>query len=170
MVSANPPRPGWLLAVLAGAVLAADQASKHAVEKLTAAGSSRVLIPGLLNFVHSSNPGVAFGLLADSNTPWRAPVLIVFSVAVIGLIACLLFSGRAGGLLGQCGMTLILGGAAGNVLDRILRRSVTDFIDFHLGDYHWYTFNLADSAIVLGAGLVILELLRDWRHPSGERV
>ena len=98
-----------------------------------------MLIPGLLNFVHSSNPGVAFGLLADSNTPWRAPVLIVFSVAVIGLIACLLVSGRAGGLLGQCGMTLILGGAAGNVLDRILQRSVTDFIDFHLGDYHWYT-------------------------------
>jgi signal peptidase II len=169
VVNANPPRPGWLLALLAVAVLAADQASKHAVEKLTAAGSSRVLIPGLLNFVHSSNPGVAFGLLADSNTPWRAPVLIVFSVAVIGLIAWLLFSGRAGGWLGQCGMTLILGGAAGNVLDRILRRSVTDFIDFHLGDYHWYTFNLADSAIVLGAGLVILELLRDWRHPSRER-
>jgi len=168
-MSANPPRPGWLLALLAVFVLAADHASKHAVEKLTAPGSSRVLIPGLLNFVHSSNPGVAFGLLADSNTPWRAPVLIVFSVAVIGLIAWLLVSGRAGGWLGQSGMTLILGGAAGNVLDRILRRSVTDFIDFHLGDYHWYTFNLADSAIVLGAGLVILELLRDWRHPSGER-
>jgi signal peptidase II len=168
-VNANPPRPGWSLALLAAVVLAADQASKHAVEKLTVAGSSRVLIPGLLNFVHSSNPGVAFGLLADSNTPWRAPVLIVFSVAVIGLIAWLLVSGRAGGWFGQCGMTLILGGAAGNVLDRILRRSVTDFIDFHLGDYHWYTFNLADSAIVLGAGLVIFELLRDWRHPSRER-
>ena len=61
---------------------------------------------------------------------------------------------------------LILGGAAGNVLDRVLRRSVTDFIDFHVGDYHWYTFNLADSAIVLGAALVVLELFRDWRHPS----
>ena len=97
VVNSNPSRPGWLLALLAAAVLAADQASKHAVEKLTVAGSSRVLIPGLLNFVHSSNPGVAFGLLADSNTPWRAPVLIVFSVAVIGLIAWLLVTGRAGG-------------------------------------------------------------------------
>ena len=168
-MSVAPARPGWMFALLAVAVLAADQASKHAVEALTPAGSSRVLIPGLLNFVHTSNPGVAFGLLADSNTPWRAPVLIVFSVGVIGLILWLLASGRAGGWLGQCGMTLILGGAAGNVLDRILRRSVTDFIDFHVGDYHWYTFNLADSAIVLGAALVILELLRDWRHPSRER-
>jgi signal peptidase II len=168
-VSAGPSRSGWLFALLAVVVLAADQLSKHAVETLTPVGSSRVLIPGLLNFVHTTNPGVAFGLFADSNMPWRAPLLIVFAVGVIGLIAWLLVTGRAGGWLGQCGMTLILGGAAGNVLDRILRRSVTDFIDFHLRDYHWYTFNLADSAIVLGAVLVILELLRDWRQPSRER-
>jgi len=168
-VSENFPRRVLLFLLLAVSILAADQLSKHAVEKWTAAGSSRVLIPGLLNFVHSTNPGVAFGLLADSTSPWRAPLLIVFSVSVIGLIVWLLATGRAGALLGQWGMTLILGGAAGNVLDRILRRSVTDFIDFHVGDYHWYTFNLADSAIVVGAGLVILELLRDWRHPSREQ-
>jgi signal peptidase II len=168
-LSENSPRFRWLLFLLAVVVLAADQLSKHAVEEWTAAGSSRVLVPGLLNFVHSTNPGVAFGLLADSNSTWRAPLLIVFSVAVIGLILWLLATRRAGGLLGQCGMTLILGGAAGNVFDRIVRRSVTDFIDFHIADYHWYTFNLADSAIVIGAGLVILELLRDWRHPSREQ-
>jgi signal peptidase II len=168
-LSENSPRFRWLLFLLAVVVLASDQLSKHAVEEWTAAGSSRVLVPGLLNFVHSTNPGVAFGLLADSNSTWRAPLLIVFSVAVIGLIVWLLATRRAGGLLGQCGMTLILGGAAGNVFDRIVRRSVTDFIDFHIADYHWYTFNLADSAIVIGAGLVILELLRDWRHPSREQ-
>lgn len=168
-MSENRRRRDLWLAVLAAVVVAADQLSKHAVEEWTAAGYSRTLVPGLLNFVHSTNAGVAFGLLADSNSSWRAPVLIVFSVAVIALIVWLLASHRAGGLLGQCGMTLILGGAAGNVLDRILRRSVTDFIDFHIGDYHWYTFNLADSAIVIGAGLVIVELLRDWRHPTRER-
>ena len=168
-MSEHPSPRGVWLALLAVVILAADQLSKHAVEKWTAAGSSRILVPGLLNFVHSTNPGVAFGLLADSNSSWRAPLLIVFSVSVIGLIVWLLATHRAGGLLGQCGMTLILGGAAGNVFDRIVRRSVTDFIDFHIGDYHWYTFNLADSAIVIGAGLVILELLRDWRHPSRER-
>jgi signal peptidase II len=162
-------RSGWLFAFLACVVLAADQATKYAVQNLTEIGSSHVLIPGMLNLVHTSNPGVAFGLLADSEMPWRAPLLIVFSVAVIGLIAWLLVTGRAGGWFGQCGMTLILGGAAGNVLDRILRHSVTDFIDFYLGSHHWYTFNVADSAIVLGAGLVLLELLRDWRHPSQER-
>jgi len=161
--------PAWLLTVLAAAVLILDQASKYAVENLTQTGSSRVLIPGVLNLVHTSNPGVAFGLLADSEMPWRAPMLILFSVAVIGLIGWLLATDRAGGRLGQCGMALILGGAAGNVLDRIVRHSVTDFIDFYVGSHHWYTFNVADSAIVVGAALVLLELLRDWHHPSQER-
>jgi signal peptidase II len=154
--------------LLAAGVLAADQATKYAVEKLTETGTSRVVIPGLLNIVHTSNPGVAFGLLADSEMPWRGPLLILFAVAVIALIAWLLATGRAGGWLGECGMTLILGGASGNVLDRILRHSVTDFIDCYVGSHHWYTFNVADSAIVLGALLVVLELLRDWRHPSEE--
>jgi signal peptidase II len=58
---------------------------------------------------------------------------------------------------------------SGNVLDRVLHRSVTDFIDFYIGSRHWYTFNIADSTIVVGAGLVILELFRDWRHPTHER-
>ena len=163
------PRRGLWLILLAVLIVAADQLSKHAVQTWTAVGSARTLIPGLLNFVHSTNPGVAFGLLADSNSTWRAPLLIIFSVLVIGLIVWLLATHRAGGSLGQCGMALILGGAAGNVLDRILRRSVTDFIDFHVAAWHWYTFNLADSAIVIGAALVILELLRDWRHPGREQ-
>ena len=157
------------LAALVVAVVAADQATKFVVEKFTYAGSLRVLVPGLLNLVHTSNPGVAFGLLADSRIPWLAPLLILFSVGVMGLLLWLLATGRAGGWLGHRGLALILGGAAGNVLDRVLRRSVTDFIDFHLGHYHWYTFNLADSAIVVGAALVVVELFRYWRHPTQER-
>lgn len=164
-------RSSWQgLALLAFAVLAFDQATKYAVERFTSTGSSRVLIPGLLNLVHTTNPGVAFGLLADSPTAWLAPVLILFSVAVIALLGWLLVTGRGGGWLGQWGLALILGGAAGNVLDRVTRHSVTDFIDFYVGSHHWYTFNIADSAIVVGAALVVLELFRDWRqHPTQER-
>ncbi|HXJ16067.1 MAG TPA: signal peptidase II [Candidatus Polarisedimenticolia bacterium] len=166
---ASGSRSGWLLAFLAVAVLAADQVSKYTVDNFTSVGSIRVLIPGLLNLVHATNPGVAFGIFADSETPWRAPLLIVFSLGVMALIVWLLATDRAGGWLGRDGMALILGGAAGNLFDRVLRRSVTDFLDFHLGSYHWYTFNLADSAIVIGAALVILELLRDVRHSSREQ-
>ncbi len=161
---------GWyFLAFLSLGALAADQASKYAVEKYSVLGSNHVLIPGLLNLIHTSNPGVAFGLFADSQNPLLAPLLILFSAGVIVLLGWLLATGRAGGWLGQSGLALILGGAAGNVLDRLLRRSVTDFIDFYVGVHHWYTFNIADSAIVIGAALVVLELLRDWRHPSQER-
>lgn len=161
---AGVSRSGWVLALLAIAVLVVDQLSKLAVEKFTSPGSFQVLIPGLLNLVHTSNPGVAFGLFADSQAPWRAPLLILFSVVVIGLIIWMLWAHRSGGALGSYGLALILGGAAGNVVDRVFHHSVTDFIDFHLGTYHWYTFNVADTAIVIGAALVILELLRDGRR------
>ena len=164
-----PSRTFWPFVLLGAFVLGADQLTKYAVEQFTASGSLRVLIPGLLNLVHTNNPGVAFGIFSDSQTPWRAPVLIVFSLGVMCLIAWLLATDRAGSWLGRYGLVLILGGAAGNFLDRVSRRSVTDFIDFHIGTHHWYTFNVADSAIVVGAGLVILELLRDWRHPTHER-
>ena len=156
------------LVLVAFGVLAADQATKYLVERFTSVGSMRVLVPGFLNLVHTSNPGVAFGLLADSPARWLAPVLIVFSVSVIVLLSWLLVTGRGGGRLGQWGLALILGGAAGNVLDRVVRRSVTDFIDFYVGSHHWYTFNLADSAIVLGAGLMLLELLLDRRNHATE--
>jgi signal peptidase II len=166
-VTAVMPRIRWIWFVLA--VLVVDQLSKFAVERFTALGSLRVVIPGYFNLVHTNNPGVAFGLLADSESPWMTSLLIAFSTAVMVFLVWLLVTGRAGARLGQAGMALILGGAAGNAMDRLLRRSVTDFIDFHLRSHHWYTFNVADSAIVIGAGMVLLELFRDWSHPTEEK-
>ena len=162
-------RSGWLLAVLAAVVLILDQASKYAVQNFTPVGSNACPDSRGIEFRSHQQSGCRV------RTVWPIPkrpgarLAILFSVAVIGLIAWLLISDRAGGWLGQCGMALILGGAAGNVLDRIVRHSVTDFIDFYVGSHHWYTFNVADSAIVVGAALVLLDLLRDWRHPSEER-
>lgn len=96
MASASTFR-GPALGIISLGALAADQLSKHAVEKYTAVGSLRVVIPGLLNLVHTTNPGVAFGLFADSENPWRGPLLITFSVAVIAMLLWLLATGRAGG-------------------------------------------------------------------------
>jgi signal peptidase II len=166
----NDSRPGRLsLFALAVGALAADQLSKRAVEAYIAPGSQRVLVPGMLNLLHTTNPGVAFGLFAGSASPWKPLLLIGFSVLVIGMLIWLLVTRRAGGALGQYGIALILGGAAGNVIDRFLRHRVTDFIDFYIGAYHWYTFNVADSAIVIGAALVVLELFRDGRQPARAR-
>src|ERR1700723_3931148 len=100
---------GLALGIISLGALAADQLSKHAVEKHTAVGSLRVVIPGLLNLVHTTNPGVAFGLFANSENPWRGPLLIAFSVAVIAMLLWLLATGRAGGPWGEWGLALILG-------------------------------------------------------------
>jgi signal peptidase II len=164
---ATPGLP--LLFAVSLAALTSDQVSKYAVEKFTAPGSERVLVPGVLNLLHTSNPGVAFGLFAGSANPWKPALLIGFSVAVIAMLIWLLVTDRAGGSLGRYGIALILGGAAGNVLDRWSRHSVTDFIDFYLGRFHWYTFNIADSAIVVGAALVVLALFREDKQPTQAR-
>src|ERR1700740_3052593 len=124
-------RSGWYsLALIALGALVADQASKYVVERSITVGDQNglVIVPGVVRFVHMSNSGVAFGLGANSTAPWMAPLLILFSLAVIGLLVWLLATNRAGGRLGRCGLALILGGALGNVLDRVLRHSVTDFI------------------------------------------
>lgn len=159
----------WSLALMIAAVLAADQATKHAIEHYTTPDYFRVVIPGLLNLIHTHNPGVAFSMFADAHSPVVRLFLVVFSLAVIVFLFWLLKAERAGGRLGQIGMALILGGAVGNVLDRLTQRGVTDFIDLHAGSYHWPTFNVADSAIVVGAVMVVLELFRDWGHPRGQQ-
>lgn len=156
---------GWLALIIV-LVLAADQAAKHAIEKYTAPDYFHVVIPGLLNLIQTHNPGVAFSMFASAHSPAVRFLLVLFSVGVIVFLFWLLAAERAGGRTGQVGMALIIGGAAGNVLDRLTRRGVTDFIDLHLGSHHWPTFNVADSAIVIGAILVLVELFHDWERPT----
>ncbi|HKF51626.1 MAG TPA: signal peptidase II [Candidatus Acidoferrales bacterium] len=159
---------GWLALIIA-LVLAADQATKHAVEKYTTADYFHVVIPGLLNLIHTHNPGVAFSMFANAHSPAVRFLLVLFSVGVIVFLFWLLADERAGGRVGQIGMALIIGGAVGNVVDRLTRRGVTDFIDLHVGNHHWPTFNVADSAIVVGAALVLMELFRDWGRPTKQK-
>jgi signal peptidase II len=109
--------------------------------------------------VHSQNPGIAFGVFSNSNSSWLAPLLVLSSVAVMGLLVWMIVTGRAGGALAQCGLALILGGAAGNALDRMMHGGVTDFLEVRLWTYIWPAFNVADSAITIGAILVLFELL-----------
>lgn len=158
----RPARALWPW-VSAG-VIAADQATKYVVEHSTPEEHVRAIIPGFFNLVHRHNPGVAFGLLADSGSRWTTPLLILFSGGVMGLLIWLLQSGHAGGARSRAGLGLILGGAAGNVLDRLIHGSVIDFVELYVKQYHWPAFNVADSCIVIGAGLVIWELLTDHRH------
>lgn len=154
----------WLW--LALAVLVADQLAKRAVAAAIPRGDGVTIIPGCFNLVHTDNRGVAFGILADAHSAWVGWVLILFSLAVMGLLVWLLTTSRIPGAPAQVGAALILGGAAGNVLDRVLRHSVVDFLDFYVRSYHWPAFNLADSAIVIGGGVIVVSLLTERRDSS----
>ena len=147
-------------------VLAADRATKFAIERYTSASFRRPIISDIVVLVHNQNPGIAFGVFSDSSSPWLPPLLLLSSAAVMALLVWLLLTGRAGGWLAQSGLALILGGAAGNALDRLLHGRVTDFLEIGLGTYRWPAFNVADSAISIGAALVLIELLFGGRHRS----
>jgi signal peptidase II len=154
----------WLW--LSFGVLAADRATKFAIEHFTSEFFRFPIFSDIVILVHNQNPGIAFGVFSNSSSPWLAPLLLVSSALVIALLVWLLATGRAGGSLAQAGLALILGGAAGNALDRLIHGGVTDFLEVRLGTYRWPAFNVADSAISIGAVLVLVELLFGGRHRS----
>lgn len=153
---------GWLWASLG--VLAIDRATKFAIERYTNIYFRRSIVPDFVALVHNQNPGMAFGMFSDSSSRWVSPLLLASAVAMIAVLMWLLVSGRAGGQLAQSGLALILGGAAGNALDRVLHGGVTDFLEVRLGTHVWPAFNVADSAISIGAALVLIELLFGARN------
>jgi signal peptidase II len=147
----------WLWLSLAALIV--DRATKFAIERYTSPFFRLPIVSDIVVLVHTKNPGIAFSLFSDSNSRWLTPLLLLSSTAVMAVLAWMLVTGRAGGHLGQAGIALILGGAAGNALDRVLHGGVTDFIEVRLGTYRWPAFNIADSVISIGAALVLFELL-----------
>ncbi|HLY17930.1 MAG TPA: signal peptidase II [Bryobacteraceae bacterium] len=150
---------------LSAAVFFVDRLTKSIVEAHVSAFDVHRVIPGFFDIVHSQNRGVAFGLLNDSHSPWRTAVLIVFSSAALLLVAGLLWRTARLDRWTVTGLALVLGGAAGNLFDRIMWGRVTDFLEFYIGNWHWPTFNVADSCVVIGSGLLLLDLLKPRRQP-----
>ena len=147
----------WLWLTLAVVVL--DRATKAWFEARTAEGWRQEIIHNFIYLVHSRNPGIAFGVLADSASTFTRVILITGSLAVIGVLAWLLVTGKIASPMGNAGLALLLGGAAGNVSDRIFHGAVTDFFEVWFGTYHYPAFNVADSAITIGAVLILLDVL-----------
>jgi signal peptidase II len=119
------------------------------------------VIPGLLRLVHTENPGAAFSFLSESNPILRSFVLIGVSAVVLLFVARALWkhSPAFAAPLVRVGLAMVLGGAAGNLYDRVLRGTVTDFIEVYHGDWTFPVFNIADSAITVGAVLLILDMM-----------
>jgi signal peptidase II len=151
-----PKRP----LLIALAVLLLDRITKWAIGQTIPLEDAINIIPGFFRLTHLENTGAAFSLFADSTSPFRTALLIAFSVAALAVICFLLWKDRNVSNAGTVALSLILGGAVGNLWDRLAYGKVTDFLDFYIGPHHWPPFNVADSAIVVGALLLLLRMLR----------
>lgn len=151
---------------LAGTVLIMDQVTKLIVAKSIPLHDSITVIPGFFRISHVLNPGAAFSLFADIRSPLATLGLLLFSFIVMTVITTILLKSKRVFNRTNLGLSLILGGALGNFLDRLLTGSVVDFLAFRLGNYHWPDFNLADSAIVAGAGLLLLDVFFEAKSPT----
>jgi signal peptidase II len=156
----------WKAYGASGAVVALDRITKWVIESRVSFLDTYRVIPGFFDIVHSQNRGVAFGMFNDSTSEWRTVLLVVASIAAVVVISAMLWKAERLDRKTLWGCSLILGGAAGNLVDRLLWGQVTDFLLFHVGQYAWPTFNVADSAIVIGCGLLLLDLVRAKRQAA----
>ena len=153
----NSARALYLL--IAFGVVLLDRWSKHMVEQHIALYAHIQIIPGFFRLTHTENTGAAFSLFADSTAPWKTGLLIAFSVIALVVVSILLWKNHHAQVATGVGLALIMGGALGNLWDRLARGRVVDFLLLYVKRYQWPVFNLADSAIVVGAGLLVLEIL-----------
>lgn len=145
--------------IIAVVVLALDRFSKWIIASQLSLHDGITVIPNFFRIVHVENPGAAFGLFAESSYHWRLTLLIVFSVLALVIVAVLLWKNSEMVNATGTALALILGGALGNLWDRVIAGHVTDFLEFHVGSYYWPSFNVADSAIVIGAVLLVGDIL-----------
>jgi len=145
--------------LIALAVLALDRFTKWTIAHRLSLHASIPVIPGFFRIIHAENPGAAFGIFADSPSQWKVALLIAFSVLALVIVSALLWKSSHRLTSTGIGLSLILGGAVGNLWDRIVSRHVVDFLLFYVGRYQWPAFNVADSAIVVGACLLVFEIV-----------
>jgi len=170
-------RRGYFL--VSACVLVLDQLTKVVAHAWLRPRGTLSVIPGFFNLAYSRNRGGLFGYFSTLDDPWRFLLLLLFPVVAIVLIAVFLAKTDEPDRSTLFGLSLILGGATGNLVDRVARGEVVDFLDVYaswqpleswflnlFGTAHWPTFNIADSAIVVGACLLVLDILRPNRTPD----
>ena len=154
--------------ILVAVVVTLDQGTKGFVDSRLNLGESVPVVSGLLHFTLVRNSGMAFGLLAAAVIPYKPVLVTLLSVTALAAVAIYALASPASERLSQLGLALILGGAAGNILDRLRLGYVIDFIDVFYRGSHWPAFNVADTAICCGVGLLLLDTLlrRETRHEA----
>ncbi|MGH9143222.1 MAG: signal peptidase II [Vicinamibacterales bacterium] len=164
---ATAPPPLRLLEFLLPIVIVGiDQATKAMVRASVPVHDSVTIIPGLLDITHALNSGAAFGILNGADFPFKTVIIAVVAAAAligVGVYAASLSHHQ---VIARVGLALIIGGAAGNLIDRVLAGSVVDFVDVYWRNHHFWAFNVADSAISVGVTMLILDMLITGPHVS----
>lgn len=158
----SPGRAGhlWLAAI----VVVADQAAKAVVRATLPLHASVTVVPGLVSLTQVRNTGAAFGFLNTVEFPYKPAVMMLAAVVALVGIGAYAATLPAEQRASRFGLALILAGAVGNLIDRATLGYVVDFVDVYWRDYHFWAFNVADSAITVGAGLLLLDALGAGRH------
>jgi len=152
-------RKYWVLIICFVSILILDQYTKHEAQQKIPLYHTIKVIDGFFNLTHLRNTGGAFGVLAGKKEGIASLFFISVSLVAVGVILYLFYKAKEHERTLSLSLSLVLSGAIGNLIDRIRYGEVVDFLDFHLFSYHWPAFNIADSAITIGIGLMAFELL-----------
>jgi len=155
----------WMLAI-AAVVVATDRLTKRWVGAHLGLGQAIVVIPKVFRITHVLNTGAAFSMFENMNEHTVRNLLVIFSIVAVLVVLVLLWKLGRQFTMTSVALALILGGALGNLYDRVMYSHVVDFLEVHIVHYHWPDFNVADSAIVVGACLLLLEMLRPHKDPA----
>ena len=164
--AAQPVQKRLIEFVLPMLIVAVDQATKAMVRASVPVHDSVTVVPGFLDITHALNSGAAFGILNGADFPFKTVIIAVIATAAligVGVYAASLSHHQ---LIARVGLALIIGGAAGNLIDRVLTGSVVDFVDVYWQTHHFWAFNVADSAISVGVTMLILDMLTTGPHAS----
>jgi signal peptidase II len=147
-------------------IVTVDQATKAMVRASVPLHESITIVPGLVDITHVLNSGAAFGILNGVDFPFKTVFIAVIAMAALIGVAMYAASISHHQLIARVGLALIIGGAAGNLFDRVIAGSVVDFVDVYWGSHHFWAFNVADSAISVGVAIMVLDMLGVSRSSS----
>jgi signal peptidase II len=159
-------RPRRLEVWLPILIVVFDQSTKLIVRRGLPLHDSVTVIPGLLDFTHVRNTGAAFGMLNAVDFPFKTALLALISTGALVGVAIYSLGLARQQILARLGLSLIIGGAGGNLIDRLIDGSVVDFVDAYWRTYHFWAFNVADSAISVGVTLMLIDMLWAGNHAS----
>jgi len=161
------PRGRWRIELaIPLAIVVLDQVTKAMIRTKLPLHDSVSIIPGFLDFTHVLNTGAAFGFLNAADFPYKTTVIAVIATAALVGVSLYSVSLSRHQVAARIGLALIVGGAAGNLVDRLMLGSVVDFVDVYWREYHFWAFNVADSAITIGVTIMIVDMLRSSSHVS----